>query len=107
MHDFWLTYKEIRYTFKRYVDMDGSMAKDRHTITSYAFLINGGAVYWSFKWQEIILLSTTESEYVATTHGIKEALCNSFGAFANIQTFEVCDIVLDGLRMVLSVNRVE
>ena len=74
MHDFWLTYKEIRYIFKRYVDVDGSMAKDRHTITSYAFLINGGAVYWSFKWQEIILLSTTKSEYVATTHGIKEAL---------------------------------
>ena len=32
---------------------------------------------------------------------------NGFEAFVNIQTFEVCDIVLDGLKMVLSVNRIE
>ena len=27
-----------------YADMDGSMAKDRHAISGYAFLIHGGAV---------------------------------------------------------------
>jgi hypothetical protein len=50
------------------------MAEDRRAITSYAFLIDGGAVSWSSKRQEIVSLSTTESEYVAATHGMKEAL---------------------------------
>ena len=50
------------------------MAEDRHAITGYAFLIDGGAVSWSSKHQEIVSLSTTESEYVAATHGMKEAL---------------------------------
>jgi hypothetical protein len=50
------------------------MAKDRHAITGYAFLIDGSAVSWSSKWQEIISLLMTESEYVATMHSIKEVL---------------------------------
>ena len=50
------------------------MAKDRHAITGYAFLINGSTISWSFKWQEIVLLFTTESKYVTVTHRMKEAL---------------------------------
>ena len=50
------------------------MAEDRCAITGYAFLIDGGAISWSSKWQEIVLLSTTKSEYIAATHGMKEAL---------------------------------
>ena len=57
-----------------YTDADSSMAKDRHTIMGYAFLINGGTISWSFKWQEVISLSTTESEYVVAAHGCKEVL---------------------------------
>ena len=57
-----------------YVDADGSMAEDHKAISGYAFLVNGGAVSWSVKWQEIISLSTTESEYVAAVHAAKEAL---------------------------------
>jgi transposase InsO family protein len=57
-----------------YADADGSMSEDRRAITGYAFLIDGGAVSWSSKKQEIVSLSTTESEYIAATHGMKEAL---------------------------------
>ena len=56
------------------MDVDGSMAEDRKAISGCAFLVNGGAVSWSAKWQEIILLLTTESEYVAAVHAAKEAL---------------------------------
>lgn len=55
-------------------DADGRMAEDCKAISGYAFLVNGGAVSWSAKWQEIISLSTTESKYVAVVHAAKEAL---------------------------------
>jgi hypothetical protein len=57
-----------------YAFEDGSMMEDRKAISGYAFIINGGAVSWSTKTQEIISLSTTESEYVAATYAAKEAL---------------------------------
>ena len=50
------------------------MAKDQKAVSGYAFLIDGGAVSWASKKQEIISLSTTESEYVAAMHAMKEAL---------------------------------
>ena len=37
-------------------------------------MIDGGAVSWSMKKQEIISLSTMEAEYMAATHAAKEAL---------------------------------
>ena len=57
-----------------YADADGSMAKDQRTVSGYAFIVDGGAVSWSTKRQEIVSLSMTESEYIATTHAAKEAL---------------------------------
>ena len=60
--------------FGRVADMDGSMNEDSRAISGYAFLINGGAVSWSAKHQEIISLSTTKSEYIAATYTAKEAL---------------------------------
>jgi len=70
----WLSYGETKRMLVGFVDTDGSMAEDRRAITGYAFLIDGGAVSWSSKRQEIVSLSTTESEYIAATHGMKEAL---------------------------------
>ena len=70
----WLTYGKTNTPLKGYADADGSMAEDCHAISGYAFLIDSGAVSWSSKWQEIVSLSTTESEYVVATHGGKEAL---------------------------------
>ena len=72
--DLWLSYGETRRALEGYADADGSMNEDRRAISGYAFLIDGGAVSWSSKRQEIVSLSTTESEYVAVTHGMKEAL---------------------------------
>jgi hypothetical protein len=73
-HNLWLTYGETRHVLEGYANTDGSMAKDWCAITGYTFLIDGSAISWSSKCQEIVSLSTTESEYVAATHGMKEAL---------------------------------
>ena len=59
---------------KNHDNADGSMHDDRHAISSYAFFIDSAAVSWASKRQEIILLLTTKSEYVAITHVTKEAL---------------------------------
>jgi len=50
------------------------MNEDRRAISGYAFIIDRGAVSWNSKKQEIVALSTTEAEYVATTHATKEVL---------------------------------
>lgn len=70
----WLTYGGNPRELTGYADADGSMADDRHAISGYAFMINGGAISWAAKRQEIVSLSTTESEYVAITHASKEGL---------------------------------
>jgi hypothetical protein len=50
-------YSVSRHALKGYTDADGSMGKDRHAISSYTFLIDGSAILWFSKWQEIISLS--------------------------------------------------
>ena len=57
-----------------YTDADRSVHEDRKAVSGYAFLLDGRAVSWSSKKQEIIALSTTEAEYMATTHAAKEVL---------------------------------
>ena len=69
--DMWLS---LGREMKGYADADGSMGEDQHTLSGYTYLIDGGAVSWSMKRQEIISLSTTESKYIATTHATKEGL---------------------------------
>ena len=76
--DLWLTYGTGTEMNKReiraYTDADGNQQEDRKAISGNAFLIDGGAVSWYSKQQELISLSTTESEYVAATHAAKEAI---------------------------------
>ena len=43
-------------------------------MSGYVFMIDGGTTSWSSKKQPMIALSTTEAEYIATTHAEKEAL---------------------------------
>jgi hypothetical protein len=57
-----------------YTDADGASQEHRRAISGYVFMIDGGAVSWSSKKQELVTLSTTEAEYVAATHAAKEAM---------------------------------
>jgi hypothetical protein len=72
--DLWLTYGDSLGELEGYSDADGSMHEDRKAISRYTFLLDGGAVSWSLKKQEIIALSMTEAEYMATTNTAKEVL---------------------------------
>ena len=73
-HELWLSYGEREVDLEGYADADESMMEDRKAISGYVFIINGGAISWSAKRQEIVSLSTTESEYIAATYAAKEAL---------------------------------
>jgi hypothetical protein len=72
--DFALTYGDKRHDLLGYLDANGVTQEHRHAISGYAFLINGGTVSWSSQKQELITLSTAESEYITATHAAKEAL---------------------------------
>ena len=56
------------------MDADGASQEHRRAISGYAFIIDGGAISWSSRKQELVTLSTTEAEYVASTHAAKEAI---------------------------------
>ena len=57
-----------------YVDADGVLQEHRRAILGYMFMVNGGAVSWSLKKQELVTLLMTEAKYVAQTHTAKEAV---------------------------------
>ena len=57
-----------------YVDADGASQDHRRAISGYIFMVDGGAVSWSSKKQELVTLSTTEAKYIAATHAAKEAV---------------------------------
>jgi transposase InsO family protein len=57
-----------------FADADGMSLDNRKAISGYAFILNGAAVSWSSKQQEIVSLSTTEAEYIALTYTAKEAI---------------------------------
>jgi len=55
-----------------FTDADGASQDHRRAISGFVVLIDGGAVSWSSKKQELVTLSTMEAEYVAATHAAKE-----------------------------------
>lgn len=71
---FTLTYGNERHALLGYTDADGASQFHRHAISGYAFIIDGGAISWASRKQEIVTLSTAESEYVAATHAAKESI---------------------------------
>ncbi|KAJ3503727.1 hypothetical protein NLJ89_g8305 [Agrocybe chaxingu] len=72
--DWGLTFGGGKDGLEGYTDADGASQDHRRAISGYAFLINGGAVSWSSRKQELVTLSTAEAEYVAATHAAKEAV---------------------------------
>lgn len=69
-----LTFGGGKEGLEGYTDADGASQEHRRAISGYAFIIDGGAVSWSSRKQELVTLSTTEAEYVASTHAAKEAI---------------------------------
>jgi hypothetical protein len=69
-----LTYGKDHHDLIGYMDADGITQEHRHTISGHVFLIDGGAISWSSRKQELVMLLTAEAEYVATMHAAKEAL---------------------------------
>ncbi|XP_047339755.1 secreted RxLR effector protein 161-like [Impatiens glandulifera] len=58
-----------------YTDIDYvSDSDDRKSTSGYAFLLSSGVVAWSSKKQPIVILSTTEAEFVATTVCVCQAI---------------------------------
>ena len=69
-----LTYGIEQHALQGYTDADGASQEHRRAISGYAFIIDGGAVLWCSRKQELVTLSTAEAEYVAATHAAKECI---------------------------------
>ena len=69
-----LTYRGDKRGLVGYVDADGASQEHRCAISGYIFMIDGGAISWSSKKQELVTLSTMEAKYVAQTHTAKEVI---------------------------------
>jgi hypothetical protein len=65
---------KIRNSLIGYSDANWPSQDHRHSISAYAFLIDGGAISWSCQKQHLITLSTAEAEFILLTQAMKEAL---------------------------------
>jgi len=57
-----------------YADADFANANDGKSISGYSCLLGGGCAAWSSKKQSTMALSTTEAEYIALTHALKQLI---------------------------------
>lgn len=86
--DYCITYNNSEFVCG-YLDSNfaGDLDKGRST-SGYVFTLVGGAraISWMSKLQNIVALSTTEAEYIAASHGCKEAVClkGLFGEFGRL-----------------------
>jgi len=74
--DLQLTYGSEQHDLEGYTDAEGGGQEDRHTISGYTFLVDGGAISWGTKSQELVTLSKAKAEYVAAivTRGLRVGL---------------------------------
>ena len=70
-----LMYRGVsKHSFEGYSDANGAMQDHRWAISGFAVLVDGGAISWLSKKQELVTLSTMEAEYVGATHAAKELI---------------------------------
>jgi hypothetical protein len=61
-------------TLHSYIDADwASNVNDWKLTSGFVFMLASRAISWSSKKQGAVPLSSTESEYIASAHGVKEA----------------------------------
>jgi hypothetical protein len=86
--DYCITYNGGHDLVCGYVDSDFADDLDKMRSTSgYIFTLAGGAISWMSKIQRIVVLSTTEIEYIVSSHACKEAVWLKclFGEFGRMQ----------------------
>ncbi|XP_043070698.1 secreted RxLR effector protein 161-like [Drosophila grimshawi] len=70
-----LLYKQTGENLFGVVDADwGANLSDRRSYSGQAFILSGAAVCWEARKQRTVALSSTESEYLAMSEAVKEAL---------------------------------
>ena len=71
----WLTFRgKSKTLIEGFYGADWASQKHQHLILGYVFHFGQGAISWSLKKQYIIMLSSTEAEYIAQMHAKKEGL---------------------------------
>jgi hypothetical protein len=72
-----ITYKACETqsnNFIAYADANFVNNNDQISISGYLFLLSGGAITWSSKKQNAVMLSTAEAKYTALAYATKEAI---------------------------------
>ena len=71
--DLKLTYSgDEQHGIEGYADADGVTLDHRHAISGFVVLIDGGAILWSSKKQELVTWSTMEAKYIGAMHAAKK-----------------------------------
>jgi Reverse transcriptase (RNA-dependent DNA polymerase) len=80
---------EANNLFHGYADAAYANAKDLKSMTGYVFLAAGGVITWKSKKQSVIVLSSTEAEYIVLSEAGHEAmwLRNLYGELGFPQQF--------------------
>src|SRR6266516_8090920 len=75
MIDEGITYNgNLGMRLKAWSDANWGGEEGRESVSGFIFTIAGGAVTWSSKKQSSVALSSTESEYMAILHALKEMI---------------------------------
>ena len=61
-------------SLKGWSDANWGAGEDRKSVSGFVFTLAGGAVSWSSKKQASVAVSSTESEYMALLHALKEQI---------------------------------
>ena len=69
-----LTFRAGKKGLEGYMDADGASQEHHHTISGYPYILDGGAVSWMSKKQELVTLLMAKAEYVAAMHTVKEGI---------------------------------